>query len=121
MTFIDNLKNIQPLEFNQSLINNSDAIVSNTINNANDSTGGMWFIVSIWILFIWLNYFLMNKEKGFLFDLPRTLFISSSWCLVLSIIAVLTSFSVTITPIIWFSVIFFISGIGVMSRKNKNI
>lgn len=121
MTFIDNLKNIQPLDFNQTVINNSDALVINTINNANDLTGGLWFIIVILALFIWLNYVLFDRQAEFKYDLARTMFISSSWCLSLSVVAALTGFSTTILPIIWFSTIFFISGIGVLQRKEKNI
>lgn len=121
MTFIDNLKNIQPLEFNQTLINNSDTIVQNTLNNANDITGGLWFMFSILVLFLWLNFKLFDKQNDLRYDLTRSLFISSSWCLTSSVIAGLTGFSISIVPIIWFSTIFFITGIGILKRKEKNV
>jgi hypothetical protein len=75
MGFIDNLKNIEPLEFNNSLVNNSEQIVSNMVNNANDSTGGLWFVVSILVLFFWLIYILMKQDGIFKYDIARGLFL----------------------------------------------
>jgi hypothetical protein len=121
MGFINNLKNIEPIHLNNSLINNSSNIVQNSINNANNSTGGIWFIVTIIVIFIWLMYILMDKNKTFQYDPTRALFISSSWCLSLSIVSALIGISITIIPIIWFGTIFFISGVGVYMRKEKNM
>ena len=121
MGFIDNLKNIQPLQFNESLINNSDTIVNSMVVNANDTTGGLWFVVSIMVLFFFLMYVFMDRQRDFKYDFPRALFISSSWCLIVSAVAAITGLSVTIIPIVWFSTLFFFSGLAVMGRKQKNI
>lgn len=120
MTFIDNLKAITAPDINQSLINNSDTIVANTIANANDTTGGMWFVISVLVFFIWMNYYMMDKQGAFRFELPRALFISSGWALFISVLAAVLTVSNTILPIIWFSAIFFVSGVSVMNKKEKN-
>lgn len=120
MTWLDNLQNITAPTINQSLINNSDTIVSNTIANANDTTGGMWFVISVLAFFIWMNWYMMDKQGAFRFELPRALFISSGWSLFISVLAAVLTISNTILPIIWFSTIFFISGIMVMNKKEKN-
>jgi len=116
---IENLKNIQPLQLNNSLINNSDVIVQNLISNANTSTDGVWFIIVSFALYIWLMFVFMRQDGGFRFDLPRTLLISSGWTLMVSIGAVLFTLSNTLLPVIWYSTIFFISGIMVLRRMEK--
>lgn len=119
MTFIDNLKNIQPITFNETITNVSNTAMSQSIiDNANQTTGDMWFIIVILVLFVWLVWYLMDKEKGIILDLPRSLFVASSWCLTISVIGALTVAN-TIIPIIWFSTIFFLTGIMVMKRSNK--
>lgn len=120
MSFIDNLKNITAPNINQSLINNSDTIVQNTINNANDTTGGLWFVFAVLAFFIWMNYYMMDKQGAFRYELPRSLFISSGWSLIISVFAAVLTISVTIYPIVWFSSIFFLSGLAVMRKKEIN-
>lgn len=121
MTFIDNLKNIQPLEFNESVLGNSTEIVSNSLLNANTSTDNLWFVIVIWIVFIWLNWIVFDKDKGIVLDIMRSMLISSAWCLIISVVAVLTGFTNSINPVIWFSSILFIAGVAVMARKEKGL
>ena len=116
---IDNLENVQPPVINESLINGSN-IVSSMINNANTTTDGLWFVWSILALWLWLIYILMRKDDIFLFDLPRTLLISSGWCLIISVGAALFTLTTNIFPLLWFSSIFFVSGIMVLRRVEKN-
>lgn len=120
MTFIDNIKNIEPLELNSTFINGtSTELVGQMIDNANNTTGGYWFIIVILAVFILLVWLITDKREGFVYDLPRSLLISSGICLFISIIAAITTISITIQPIIWFSTIMFLSFIGVYMKKER--
>lgn len=121
MSVKDQFNNITPFSFNDTVYDNSSQLVTNFINNANDTTGGYWFIIIIIVLFLWLIYILMEtKTENLNYDMPRALLLASGICLILSSIAYLGSISITGLPIIWFSAIFFISTIAVMNRQNKN-
>ena len=122
MTWIDNLKNIEPVDLNSTFINGTQTqLVGQVIDNANNLTGGWWFGIAIIPLFILLIWLFNDKEQPFIYDLPRSVLISSGICLFISIIAAITTISIMIQPIIWFSTTLFLSFIGVYMRKEKNM
>ena len=114
---VDNLQNIEPLTINETLINNTDNLLLNVISNANTATDNMWFVWAILALWVFLIYYFMKREDQIQLDLPRTLFVSSGWCLIVSIGAALFTLTTNIFPIFWFSSIFFLSGLMVYRRS----
>lgn len=118
-TVTDNLQNIQAFEFNATLVNNTDAIIENSINNLNSGTDGVWFMVTTLLLFVFLAWVFTREEFPYKLDFARSMLVSSGWCLLISVAGVIFTLSQTILPIIWFSTIFFLSGLMVYNRSEK--
>lgn len=119
MTWVDNLKNIETFTLNDTLINDSDLIVSNMVTNANDLTGNVWYYTIILILWLFLLWKFFKKDEDIRLDIMRALFISSSWCLLITSGLVLSEVVNTILPTMWFGVIWFLTGIAVIGMRRK--
>lgn len=119
MTFIDNLKNVSVIEFNESLINNSDELVTNFISNPTNMLGNYWFIIIILVFWIYNLARLMQKEETKDYDIWRSILISSGWSVFISGTFVLFQLTTTIIPLIWFGSLLFVSWIVVRNLKAK--
>lgn len=115
-----NLVNIQPLELNTTGLNETDQIVNTIFGITQNTVGDAWFIVSIWAMFIFLNWLMYRREENFGYDISRSMLLSSGVCFFISVAFLLSGWIFTVYPIIWFSTIVFISFIGVYALKLKN-
>ncbi len=60
---LDNLKNIQPLEINTTVLEGEpQELMANIFTITTNAVGDIWFIFSIWTLFIFFNWILYKAE-----------------------------------------------------------
>lgn len=119
-TNLDNLGNMNALELNTTMLNETKEIPMAIMNIVKDSVGDTWFLVSIFGIFLFLNYLFYRREENFGFDISRSLLFSSGFCFMISVSLLLSNWINTIYPIIWFGSLIFVSFIIVYSQKKKN-
>lgn len=119
MTFIDKLQNISTIEFNETLINNSEELVNNFTSNPTIMMGNVWFIVIILVFWIYTLVRLTQREETKDYDIWRAILISSGWSLFISAVFVLFGWTQTIKPVIWFGSLLFVSWFIVRDLKKK--
>ena len=119
-TNLDNLGNMNALELNTTMLNETKEIPMAIMNIVKDSVGDTWFLVSILGIFIFLNYLFYRREENFRFDIARSLLFSSGFSFLISVSLLLSNWINTIFPIIWFGSLIFISFIIVYGQKKKN-
>lgn len=119
-TNLDNLGNMNALELNTTMLNETKEIPMAIMNIVKDSVGDTWFLVSILGIFIFLNYLFYRREENFGFDIARSLLFSSGFSFLISVSLLLSNWINTIFPIIWFGSLIFISFIIVYGQKKKN-
>lgn len=120
-TDLTKLQTIEPLNINTSGLNGSTEAITTLQTVVADNVGNFWFTSSIFIIFIFLIWVFYRRENAFLLDITRSFLISSIWCLFISTAFLLSGWINTVTPIIWFTTIAFISLIGVINLKNKSL
>lgn len=119
MTWVDNLKNVGTFTLNDSLINDTDNMIPAMVNNANDTTGYLWYytvMIIMWMFLVWKFY---KRDEDIRLDIMRSMFIASSWGLFISSAMVLSELVVNILPTIWFGVIWFLTGVAVIGLRRK--
>lgn len=114
-----NLANIQPLDLNTTGLNNSSIIVTTIFETTYQAVGDVWFFIGIWSLFILFGWLFYRREENFGFDVSRSLAISSTFCLIISIAVLLSGWIKSVYPLFWFTTIVFISTVGVYAMKQK--
>lgn len=119
MAWDDNLKNIPAFELNETLINDTDNIIPAMINNANDTTGYIWYYSIMLILWLFLLWKFFKRDEDIRLDIMRAIFVASSWGLLISSGMVLSELVNNILPTMWFGIIWFLSGISVMGLRRK--
>lgn len=112
-----NLVNINSLELNTSVLNNTQEIAGNIFEVTQNQVGDAWFIVSIWAIFIFLNWLLYRREENFGFDISRSGLLASGTCFFISVGVLLAGWINTVLPIIWFSTLTFIAFVAVYALK----
>ena len=119
MTFTDNLTKIDPIEFNKTLINNSDGIVASLTSNPTTMMGNYWFLIIIIVFWAYNIMRLVQKEETKDYDIWRAILISSGWSTFICAAFVLFGLTTTIVPLIWFGTLLFVSWIAVKNLKEK--
>lgn len=115
------LGNVTPLNIDTSNFNNTGTLFKGMIDSANAAVGSLWYHASMMLIFMMLIYLLYKRDGDFLYDISRSILISSGFLLFLSIGLTLSEWVTSIFPIFWFTSIFLISLVGVISRKNKGL
>jgi len=118
-TNLGNLNNIEPLNISFSGLNDSGTAIELIQNVVKENVGNLWFNLSIFIIFCFLIWVFYRRDNKFLLDITRSVLISSVWCLFISTAFLLSDWITTVTPIIWFTTIAFISLVGVIKLKSK--
>ena len=118
--FLDKLKDIKPLEFNNSVVSgNASQIPTNLINNLKTQLGGFWIDFTMFILFVWLLYMFTKKYDVGSYDFIRGIFLSSGFTLIMATGLLLSGWSENIYPLFLYGVIFLISMIYTYELKAK--
>jgi predicted membrane channel-forming protein YqfA (hemolysin III family) len=118
MTWLDNIKNVSPMEINTTLINDSDNIIPTIVDNANE-TGYYWYYAAMLVIWLFLIFKLFRKDDDIRLDIMRSLFISSSWMLVISSGMLLSSLTNNILPTMWFGIIWFLTGLVMFGMQRR--
>lgn len=121
MVDYDKLKNLTPLEFNNTIIDDPDNLALGIFANADNSTGGIFGLVILLAIFILLLTILISDIQPFKFDIGRTILISSAITTIIGIILIATGITNSIQYVYWFAMLFMISGIWVylLSKKGQ--
>ena len=119
MTFIDNLKNIKSIEFNETLIDGNQTIVESLTSNPTDMMGNYWFLLIIMVFWAYNIMRLTQKEETKDYDIWRAVLISSVWSVFISATFVLFGLTNTMIPLIWFGTLLFVSWFAVKNLKQK--
>lgn len=120
MSWIDNLKNIEPFSLNESLINNSNDLTINMINVTNSQGGTYWYYSIILVCFFALVYLLYKKDDHPAFDIVRSTFFASGIMIFISGGMLISQLTRSALPTIWFTIIWFLTGLAVMSLRDEN-
>lgn len=118
-TDLTQLNNIEPLNLTLGSFNTSTQATNTLITTAQSQVGNFWFIGSILVLFLFLNWFFYKQESNIQLDLTRSVLTSSTWCFFISAGFLLGGLISTIYPLIWFSTLTLISWFGVQSIKDR--
>jgi len=115
------LGNVTPLNIDTSNFNNTGSLFRGMIDSANSAVGSLWYHSSMMLIFMILIYLLYKRDGDFLFDISRSILISSGFMLFLAIALTLSEWVTSIYPVFWFTTILFISLVTIISRKNKGL
>lgn len=118
---LNNLNNIEPLNLTFGNFTTMTGATNELKDITINSVGNFWFIASILLIFIILAWWFYRPDKTFLLDMTRSILISSSWCIFISIAFLLSGWINTVVPIVWFATIFTISVVASMKLKAKGL
>lgn len=103
------LQNITPFSVNNTLINNSQDLTTNIVNNANSVSGGYFGLGILLITFFVLMIFLMTDQDVFRLDFLSSLVLSSGFCLVLGITLLVGDLISSYQHVMWFAILFMVA------------
>ena len=113
------LENITPFVLNSSIVNNSEQLIPNMINNANAQTNNWFGLILLTSIFLYL-LFLSSNEKGFFrLDFVKALVFSSGITTSVGILLIITGITTSFTHVVWFNIIFTLSIISAWYLKQK--
>ena len=120
-TNLSKLNDIQAINMSFDNLTTVQGATQQLQDSATSTVGNFWFYGSIFLIFLMLIWWFYRPDKSFLLDMTRSIFISSAWCLFISIAFLLSGWINTILPIIWFTTIFTINLISLMRLKEKGL
>ena len=120
MGYKENLENITPFIYNDSLTGDTEELLPNMIDNANDQTGNLWYYGMMLSIYLLLVFFFFKKEDRIRLDMLRSIFVAAGWCIILSGSLVLSQVATSILPTMWFVIIWFISRVAIWGLEKKN-
>jgi hypothetical protein len=113
------LSNITPFEVNNTLLNNTEDIAINIVNNANDTTGGYFGLVMMSAIFFVLLVIAMTEQDVFRFDFISSLAFSSGVTLLVGITAVIGGVITSFQHVMWFAMILMVAAIAKYLQKSQ--
>lgn len=111
------LTNITPFEVNNSLLNNTEQIGINLVNNANTTTGDFFGLGVMVVVFVVLMLFLMTEQDFFRLQFLQALTASSGFALIIGSVGIVTGIFTNLYHVFYFAIIFMIA---VISTFYKN-
>jgi len=117
---LTSLQNVSNLNLgNNILLNNNKDIINNMVGNSLNILGNTYAYVIFFILFIYLFYEFYRKDSAFLYDLGRSLTLSSGFTLIFSLLLLLINFTGNFRVLVIFSILFLIGVFVVYKNKQK--
>jgi len=116
---LNKLNNISKLEINESLIRGN--ILDNAANNMLNVIGDTYSYVVFFILFIYLFYEFYRKDGYFMYDVVRSINISSGITLIFSVVMIVLGYSSSFRVVVIFGFIFMFSLFGVYKTKTQGM
>lgn len=117
---LSKLDNISPFELNTSIISSGDGqIINNIIVNANTTSDGYLGAVILTLLFVFISYMLYRDDGFFRLDTARAIVKGSGWTFLLGIVLIVSDIITDYRVIVWYGVVFIISGIIMIFIKRR--
>lgn len=115
---LTNLHNISKYEFNESILR-SDNIIDSVFSASLSSLGDIYSYTIFFVLFLYFFYEFYRRDGIFLYDLSRSLALSSGFTLIFSILMLAIGYSGNFRVIIIFNFVFLSSVFAVYKQKSK--
>lgn len=120
-TNLSKLSEIEPINLSFDNLTNGITAINQIKDTAQSEVGNVWFIGAIVLIFFMLIWWFYRPDKTFLYDMTRSILISSSWCFFITVAFVLSGWITTVIPLIWFGTVFTISIVATMNLKRKGL
>lgn len=112
------LNNITPYQVNNTLLNNTEEIGLNLINNANTTTGDYFGLGIMITIFIILLLFLMTEQDFFRLNFLQALTASSGFVLIIGAVGIVTGMFANLYHVFYFAIIFMIAILSTFYKNN---
>lgn len=120
-TNLSALEHIEPINLSFGNLTTLTGATQTLQDTATTSVGDFWFIGAILVLFGMMSWWFYRPDKTFALDMTRSLMISSSWCIFISLAFLLSGWVSTVFPVIWFSTIWVIAVVSIRKLKSKGL
>ena len=121
MVNLSALNNLATMDFNTTIINETNQTLPRIISNANTTSDGYLGLLIMIITFIFITYTLFRDDGFFRIDIVRSMTFGSSIALLLGIIMIVSELITNYQHVVWFAVIFACSVVASYYLKKKNI
>ncbi len=118
---ITKANNLTEFSFNESIVNNSDQVLSNIVTNANTSTDGYFGLILFILIYMFLNYVLLRPDGLFRYDWVKGNVISSGVVVIIGFVSIVTGLTSNFQHVMWFVLIFIASVVSSYFLKKKNL
>jgi len=96
-------------------------IIDNVVQNANTVSEGYLGLVVLTLIFLVLAYEFYRNDGDFRLDTARAILKASGWTFLLGITLVVSDLIGDFKPVVWFGIIWLVSGISILFLKRKNL
>jgi len=118
---LSKMQGVEPINISIGDLTDSKGVINTMFQTANDLVGGVWFEGGMVLVFLALFWIIYKRDGDFIMDSARSGLVASAFTLLISIAIVLSEWTVSIKPVIWFGTLFFVTGIMVFNKKEKNL
>jgi len=119
---LSKLGNITPFELNTTIISEGQTeLVDNIVQNANTTSEGYLGLVILTLIFLVLSYEFYRNDGDFRLDTARGILKASGWTFLLGIVLIVSDLIGDFKPVVWFGIIWLVSGIVMLFLKRKNL
>lgn len=119
---LSNLGNVTPFQLNTTIISEGQTkIIDNVVQNANTVSEGYLGLVVLTLIFLVLAYEFYRNDGDFRLDTARAILKASGWTFLLGITLVVSDLIGDFKPVVWFGIIWLVSGISILFLKRKNL
>lgn len=119
---LSKLGNITPFELNTTIISEGQTeLVDNIVQNANTTSDGYLGLVILTLIFLVLSYEFYRNDGDFRLDTARGILKASGWTFLLGIVLIVSDLIGDFKPVVWFGIIWLVSGIVMLFLKRKNL
>lgn len=119
MVNISNLNNMTPFQLNTSIVENSEQIIPNLIQNTNTMSDNWFGLLVMLGMFIFLLWKLSDETGAFRLDFVKSLVYSSGFTVIIGITMLVSNITTTYNHVVWFAIIFILSLIMSWYLKQK--
>ena len=120
MVNLSALTDLQALEINTSLLNNATTEIIPVMQQTANSSSDGWYTLGVLLLFFIFILIITLKINGDIrLSIAQGIMVSSGFTSVLGILMLVLDYSNTITPFLWFFLIFILSILGLQKLKSN--
>ena len=119
MVNLSKLSNLSPLEFNNTIVNNTDTIIPQMAANANVLSGNYWglaVMVSVYIIVFWYTF----KDDGAIrLDFLRSTMVASGFSFIVGLLGIISTLFTSFVHVMWFFAVFVGSVVWLYAVKKQ--